>query len=123
MHELSVCRGLVQQLEQLAAEHQARGCKTVRLQIGPLSGIEPQLLQQAFPIASADSRARDATLVIEVMPVRVRCNSCGAETDAVPNNLSCGLCHDWHTQLLSGDEMFLHSVELSMDEERELSDV
>ena len=32
------------------------------------------------------------------------------------NRLICGACGDWHTQLLSGDELILESVELQMPE-------
>jgi hydrogenase nickel incorporation protein HypA/HybF len=56
--------------------------------------------------------AEAAQLVIEKLPIRVRCESCGAETAAEPNKLVCGTCGDWHTRLLSGDEMLLASVEL-----------
>jgi hydrogenase nickel incorporation protein HypA/HybF len=85
----------------------------VKLQIGPLSGVEADLLRQAFPLASAGSVAEAAQLVIEKLPIRVRCESCGAETAAEPNKLVCGTCGDWHTRLLSGDEMLLASVELN----------
>jgi len=44
----------------------------------------------------------------------VRCESCGAETVAEPNKLVCGTCGDWHTRLLSGEEMLLASVELTI---------
>ena len=39
--------------------------------------------------------------------LEARCESCGAETAAEPNKLVCGECGDWHTQLVSGDEMLL----------------
>ena len=46
-----------------------------------------------------------------------RGDSAGAETPAEPNKLVCGECGDWHTQLVSGDEMLLDSVELVKSEE------
>ncbi len=112
MHELSVCQGMLRQVKDIAAQHGARAVKTIRLQIGPLSGIEPQLLQQAFPIASAGTVAEQANLVTEQLPVRVYCERCGSESEAAPNRLLCANCNDWHTRLVSGDEMLLASVEL-----------
>lgn len=112
MHELSVCQGMLRQVEQIVSEHGARSATLIRVQIGPLSGVEPHLLAQAFPIAQAGTVAADATLEMDTLPVRVRCSTCGAETEAKPNRLVCGECGDWHTQLLSGDEMLLASVEL-----------
>jgi hydrogenase nickel incorporation protein HypA/HybF len=75
--------------------------------------LEPQLLEQAFPLARAGTIAAHAALAIETLPVRVRCETCGAETAATPNRLLCGACGDWHTQLVSGDELLLVSVELT----------
>lgn len=117
MHELSVCQALLGQVQSVAATHQAHGVAKIVLQIGPLAGVEARLLQDAFPIARAGTIADGAELVIEELPLRVRCDSCGAETDAAPNRLLCGACGDWHTRLISGDELLLASVELITDEE------
>lgn len=112
MHELSVCQALIGQVEDIVRQHRASAVQGIIVQVGPLSGVEPELLRQAFPLASAGTVAQDSRLVIERLPIRVRCESCGAETAAEPNRLVCGACGDWHTQLLSGDEMLLASVEL-----------
>jgi hydrogenase nickel incorporation protein HypA/HybF len=79
--------------------------------IGPLSGIVPELLAQAFTIASADTVAHSAELILETLPVRVRCLSCGGETEVDANRLICAHCGDWQTQLISGDEMLLTKIE------------
>jgi len=112
MHELSVCQSILAQVEEIAAQHNAIGISLVRLLIGPLSGVEAPLLQQAFPIAVAGSVAQDAVLEIEQLPIRVQCKSCHSETDASINRLVCGKCGDWQTTIVSGDEMLLASVEL-----------
>ncbi len=112
MHELSVCQALIAQVAQIAAQHAATGVKSVRLLLGPLSGVEAQLLQDAYPSASAGSVAAESVLLIEIAPLKVKCETCGAETEASPNRLLCDKCGDYHTQLVSGDEMLLLSVEL-----------
>jgi hydrogenase nickel incorporation protein HypA/HybF len=112
MHELSICQALLAQVEKIAYEQQARAVEKIVLHIGPLAGVEARLLCDAFPIASAGSVAAGAELLIEELPLRVRCDSCGVESDAQPNRLLCGVCGDWHTRLISGDELLLASVEL-----------
>lgn len=113
MHELSVCQGILQQVRSLAAEHDAASVLSIKVAIGPLAGVEPQLLAQAFPLAAAGSLAAHAVLEIEMLPIRVRCQLCGAETEAMANRLVCGQCGHWQTTLLSGDEMLLASVEFA----------
>lgn len=118
MHELSICQALLDQVERIAQEHGASRVGRILLKVGPLSGVEPALLQHAYPLAAAGTIAEDATLVIESAPVRVRCNDCGAESDAVPNRLLCGVCGGWRTRLISGDEMLLANLELTIPDGR-----
>jgi len=122
MHELAVCQQLLLQVDQIAKEKNARLVESITLRIGPLSGVEAHLLTQAFPLAAAGSIAEDAELIIESLPIRVNCQTCGAETDALPNKLVCGACGDYHTKLISGDEMLLASLSL-MSENEETEDV
>ncbi|MDM8547030.1 hydrogenase maturation nickel metallochaperone HypA/HybF [Candidatus Venteria ishoeyi] len=116
MHELAICQALIQQLETISRAHQQATIAVVHLQMGPLSGVVPALLADAFPIASAGTSAQDALLKITEGPLRVRCSTCGAETDARINKLICGACGDWHTTLISGDELLLERVELDVDD-------
>jgi hydrogenase nickel incorporation protein HypA/HybF len=112
VHELAVCQALIEQVESIVQGHGARAAERIELRIGPLSGVEPQLLEQAFPIASAGTVAAGAELVIDSLPVTVRCAGCGSITSVLPNRLVCADCGDWHTTLVSGDELELYRVEL-----------
>jgi len=120
MHELSVCQELVMQVEQIARENQAR-VSSITVRIGPLSGVEPALVEQAYPLAVAGTCLSAARLVIDSIPVRVHCRSCKQDTIAAPNRMLCAECGDWRTDLLSGDELLLASVELSRDPIAEVS--
>ena len=112
MHELSVCIALLDSVREIAAKHHAEAVAKIVLKIGPLSGIEPELLRKAYPLAAARTVAADAELVIEADTVVVRCTVCAAESAVTPNRLLCGECGDYRTRLLSGDQMTLQSVEL-----------
>ncbi len=112
MHELAICQSLIDQVEGIAMERKAQSVTTIVIGIGPLSGVETQLLKNAYPIASAGTIAEYAELVVEQLPIKVKCTKCGSESDALPNKLICKHCGDWRTTLISGDEMMLMSVEL-----------
>lgn len=122
MHELSVCQGLIAQVECIALAHNARTVDKIVVRIGPLSGVEISLLRQAYTLACAETVAENAELVTEIQPIRVACETCGAETSARVNHLLCGACGDYRTRLLSGDEMILASVELNVDASGRLQD-
>jgi hydrogenase nickel incorporation protein HypA/HybF len=116
MHELSVCLSLLEQVQAIAAQHRAIAVERILLRIGPLSGVEAALLANAYPLAAAGTIAEHAVLEIEAMPVRVRCDDCGADTQAAPNRLLCEDCGSWRTRLVSGDEMLLANLELTVPE-------
>jgi len=102
----------MQQVDAIAAERDAQSVTRVTVGIGPLSGVEAQLLVNAFTIARAGSAASSAELEVEHLPVKVRCNSCEQESEVKPNKMTCTHCGDWRTTLVSGDELMLLSVEL-----------
>jgi hydrogenase nickel incorporation protein HypA/HybF len=112
MHELSVCLSLLEQVGSIAAQNKSTRVTRIELRVGPLSGVEADLLRNAWPLASAGTIAVDAELVIDEADVVVRCSACNADTPARANRLVCGQCGDFRTNLVSGDEMILQRVEL-----------
>lgn len=112
VHELAVCQELVEQATGVARRHGAVSLQGVWVRIGPLSGVEGELLQRAWPFACAGTLAEGAALHVEAAPVEVVCRGCGAHSEARANRLVCGVCGDWQTDLASGDEMLLTRVEM-----------
>ena len=116
MHEFSICRALLQQLDELLLRYRAAGVRRVVVQIGALSGIEPQLLEAAFQACRRGSCAQDAELVLESLPLRIRCTVCAVEAEATLNRLACAACGSSRTELTGGDELRLGRVELTLSQ-------
>ena len=112
MNELSICRALIQHVEAVAREHEAENVLSIIVQVGPLCGVVPELLERSFSAMQAGTVAEHAQLRIEPVPLRVLCNECGAETSALSTRLVCGDCGDWHVRVVSGDQLLLASVEV-----------
>jgi hydrogenase nickel incorporation protein HypA/HybF len=112
MHELSVCLSLLEQVGSIAAQKESTRVTRIELRVGPLSGVEADLLRNAWPLAAAGTIAVDAELVIEESDVVVHCSACNADSAARANRLICGQCGDFRTSLVSGDEMILQRLEL-----------
>lgn len=116
MHELTLCRALVEQVVRVARDHRARRIVSVTVRIGELSGVEPQLLESAYPLSSEGTLAAGSRLLLERSPLRVRCLDCGAEFDSRGARLRCPACGKHRVQVLSGEELLLASVELEKDD-------
>lgn len=115
MHELSVCQGLFAQARQIARKNGASGIERIAVEIGPLSGVEPDLLARAFEIARIEAGYPQAVLDIEVPPLVVDCPECGTQSEVGPSDLSCRTCGNWRVKVISGTEMILKSIDLSVD--------
>ena len=86
--------------------------QSVKLRIGPLSGVEKMLLEHAYPFASAGTILEDSILEIEPTLLKVHCQACDSESEAEPHLLTCSVCGSGLTRVVSGEELTLMSVEL-----------
>jgi hydrogenase nickel incorporation protein HypA/HybF len=117
MHELSVCLALLDELTRIARAADAKAVRAVTVRVGPLSGVEASLLTRAFEVARCGTVANDATLIVDVTPVRVQCMVCAAENEAAPNRLLCGRCGEYRTRVIQGDELMLSAVEMDVPDD------
>lgn len=112
MHELSLACSLVEEAEKvLETEHAARATR-VTVGIGKLSGIEIDAFEFAFPMAAKGTRLESAELVIEDLPVRVRCRDCGQESSPDFPRCACTACGSDNIELLGGREFMIQSMEV-----------
>jgi len=65
MHEMSLLRGLMAQIDTLARQNDATRVRVVRLKLGPLAHIEPDHLREHFAAAARGTVAEAALLEIE----------------------------------------------------------
>ena len=110
---MSICQSLMDQVEQIATEQGASRVDSIVLSVGPLSGVEPFLLNHAYEAARIRTVAENAELQIETGPIEVKCRSCNASGEAKVNRLLCPSCGDWQVDLIKGDELLLLRVEVS----------
>jgi hydrogenase nickel incorporation protein HypA/HybF len=112
MHELSVCRNIVNQALDVARQYNAHGIKTINVTMGPLCTVDTHHLQETFAYACAGTLADKANLIVNKLPMKVHCLDCSTESDVMPDQLICSQCGSLHIQLLSGAEMLLSNIEL-----------
>jgi hydrogenase nickel incorporation protein HypA/HybF len=116
LHELSICQALLAQVADVAMSRSAESVERITIEVGPLAGVDPMLLANAFEIARAGTCASEAVLCIEEVAVAVLCDLCGARSAAAPNRLLCAHCGTYRTRVVAGDELRLRQVELRVAE-------
>jgi hydrogenase nickel incorporation protein HypA/HybF len=116
MHELSIVQSLLAVIEDEMAKHGKEKLLGVKVMHGRLAAVVPEALDMAFTVLTADTRLAGARLVMEELPVRLRCRACGhefsLETGSAPF-APCPACGEelGHT-VLSGRELYIDYLEL-----------
>ena len=96
--------------DELIESNRADEATAVELEIGPLSGVEVDLIESAFEQLAPETRCRQAILSVVRSPLRVRCNDCSSVTDLTNFVFKCGACDSGNVTVVCGDELRLLSV-------------
>lgn len=113
MHEMSLTEGVVRILEEQAATHGFSKVKTVWLEIGELSNVDPESMLFCFgAVAKSSPIAAEAVLEIIHVSGQAFCLSCGA-TVAVSNRFDpCPDCGAFGLQITAGGDMRIKELEV-----------
>lgn len=116
MHETSLVRSLLTQVSELLVEHGGEAVEAIRVEVGPLSGVERPLVEIAFEDQVDSSPCRGAKLVVEEVPLSAVCQDCGADLEIQRFRFECPHCESRQIQVTGGEEFRLLDVELRVSE-------
>jgi len=109
MHELSIMQSVIKICEENA---QGQWVKSVTLEVGELSGIIPDALEFCFESCTKGTLLDGATLIIDRISPRVKCNACGADFSISAYYDSCPQCGGSDMQILLGEELRVKELEV-----------
>src|SRR3972149_10588451 len=110
MHERSLVKALLRQVEAVAREHPASRVLSVRVRVGELSGVEADLLMSAYDDLVQDTPLSQATLSMEKVPLEAICEQCGNKFRIQRFHFKCDKCGSLRLSLHGGEELLLESV-------------
>lgn len=112
MHEASLVRSLLQQVNDLLIEHDGQSVEAIRIEMGPLSGVERLLVEIAFEQQVDDTPCRGATLHVEEVPLSAICRNCNHEFNIERFRFVCPACDSNHVQITGGEEFRLLDIDI-----------
>ncbi|MDQ7074173.1 MAG: hydrogenase maturation nickel metallochaperone HypA [Gammaproteobacteria bacterium] len=112
MHEMSLCEGIVQILEDQAKEANYSKVKTVWLEVGVLSGIEIRALEFSYDVVCRGTLAEGSRLEIISLPAIAWCMACAESVNINERHDACPTCGSYQLQVSSGDEMRIKELEV-----------
>jgi hydrogenase nickel incorporation protein HypA/HybF len=111
MHELKIAEDLTAIVLETAKQGNLTKVTGVNISFGQLVQIVPEIFEFAFSECVRDTLAQDASLSIEILPVRMECTICGFNFDVKENRFACNNCGSTDLKILQGKELFVKSIE------------
>ena len=113
MHEGAIARNIIETLEREIAEDRIPGkVKTINLRVGRLMAVIPENLDFLFDIMARGTALDGAKITIRKVPIRARCEACGADFEISEVYFLCPKCHSPKVDVLSGRELVIEDVEV-----------
>jgi hydrogenase nickel incorporation protein HypA/HybF len=88
----------------------------VAFRAGRLRQVVPDALAFAFEICARETVVEGARLDQEVVPARLRCDTCDAEWEIELPVFRCPTCGTGDVAVLSGDELEVETIEVAGEE-------
>jgi len=119
MHELAVTESLLNTASDYAINNNAQKVISLNIVIGNLSSIIGDSVQFYWDIISENTICENSILVINKLPAKFICQSCGNEFEINGELLPCPLCSSMDLRIIQGEEFLLESIEIEKDLEKE----
>ncbi|HUO54449.1 MAG TPA: hydrogenase maturation nickel metallochaperone HypA [Rhodoblastus sp.] len=112
MHEMSLTESVVEILCEEANRQGFSRVKRVWLEIGALSGVEPEAMEFCFDVVTRGTLAEGAQLEIIRTPGQGWCLDCEKDVALSERFGTCPDCGGGRVQMTAGDEMRVKELEV-----------
>ncbi|NWF39638.1 hydrogenase maturation nickel metallochaperone HypA [Mariprofundus sp. NF] len=112
MHEISLCESLLKVIEDSASQQNFSQVKTVWLELGRFSCVEPEAMRFSFDVVMKGTLADGAKLELLELPARVWCQICLKDVEIKQRYDACPYCGDYKLQISGGEEMRIKELEV-----------
>jgi len=112
MHELSLCEGVLQVLENAARTQGFSRINIVCLEIGALAGVELEAMRFSFEVIKKGTLADNAKLEIISLPGQAWCLPCAKNVAIEQRFDACPHCGSYQLQVTGGEELRVKELEV-----------
>lgn len=113
MHELSVTESMLGVVLRHAQSNKATKVTRINMVLGEMSSVMEESVKFYFDIIAKDTIAQDAELNFRRTKLIGKCGECGKEWEVREYDFVCPDCGGTKTDILSGREFQVESIEIS----------
>ena len=115
MHEIGVVRSMIRTVDDFCKENNVEAVEEIVLDIGELSLIIPQYVEEVYPMVVEDTKFKDTKLVINVIPGMAECDECDEIFNVIEHEGYCPNCGSFDKQVLSGQDFTIKEIHIKED--------
>ena len=112
MHEMSLCEGVLQVLEEQARAQQYQQVRRVRLEIGALACVDTEAMRFCFDVVCRNTLAEGSVLEISRPDGAAWCMACATTVAIKRRGDACPQCGSYQLQVTAGEELKISELEV-----------
>ena len=112
MHEYPITKRIIEIAQEFALKNNAKEVKQINLVVGDYSGYVASSIDLYFSIIAEESICKNATLNIERIIPKLKCNNCGKLFVRKPFSFECPDCQGQGSPTDIGQEFYIKSIEV-----------
>lgn len=112
MHELAVTKGILKLCLEESEKHKVNKINKINIKVGELTGLVPSCISHYFNIVAKGTQAEGTELIVEKVPVSIKCEECDFEGELGKNKYYCPKCSGSKYKIISGREFYLDTMEV-----------
>lgn len=124
MHELSMADAIVKTAIEVAEKNDAQQITEVTIEIGELTLLNPEQLKFMVGVLSEDTILEEAEIIIEAIPIEIKCKSCDFEGPVPSDELdhfvpivNCPECEGQNIEIIKGRECNVKTIKIEKEDE------
>lgn len=112
MHELSVTKGILKLCLEEGEKHNVSKINKINIKVGELTGLVPSCISYYFNIIAKGTIAEDTEIILERIPVSIKCQQCEYEGELGKDNYYCPKCQGNKYKIVKGRDFYLDTMEV-----------
>ena len=110
MHEIGIVRSMLHTVEDFCKENNVEAVSEIVVDIGELSLVIPQYVEEIYPVVAEETRFKDTKLIMNIIPGLAECDDCDEIFNVVEHKGYCPACGSFNKTVLSGESFNIKEI-------------
>lgn len=112
---MGIVRSMCKTVLDYAKENNVQSISEIVCEIGELSLVIPEYVEELYPVVVEDTELKGTKLVIEVIPGLAECEDCDEIFNVVEHKGYCPNCGSFEKDILSGKDFNIKEIHVPED--------